>query len=611
MSHATSHDVAQQMPHHEDLTVQNNKSKSNTLNSQHNGLGYSSNVNSGPEKLTVLDMILDSLGMRNLTSKDIGTLIMLGFMFLLFVISVTGFFVMWFTEYYNNTMLQKIILAENSERAKSWLNPDTDTDTVLKAHIFNYTNIEDFLAGRADKMHVEDLGPLTYQEHTVKDEVSFNKNHTVTFRVCANRFLQVRANFNLPFHNWQDRKSYKLLAEKSSLREDDMVLVPNVPLLSAAVHVKRFPSFKRLGVNAIISLYKEPLFKRLTVHEYLWGYRDKIISLESLGRGKTHFGLLRTRNGTSVDSVQLNTGEDDISKFSIITQFNGKPQLDFWEGDECNRIDGSEPSMFSPTLLQERSSVHVFLQVLCRKVPLHFEKEETIFNDIDVLRYRTPLDVFAHPSENPANECYCRNTDICLPSGVINATKCYDDSPIFPSFPHFFSGDPVIYKDFEGIKPDADLHQTYADIHPRFGFPISGASRVQINIMVDKTPLLLNQANRIQNATILPLIWIEITANDFNDDVLHTLYISTFGLDAIQLALKYGTLLVSVTTFSLIVASVYYLNSKREEQQLEHSKSSAELEALNGGIEANGSVVVVQVHVPHSVGVGHPHRGDQ
>lgn len=27
-------------------------------------------------------------------------------MFLLFVISVTGFFVMWFTDYYNNRMLE-------------------------------------------------------------------------------------------------------------------------------------------------------------------------------------------------------------------------------------------------------------------------------------------------------------------------------------------------------------------------------------------------------------------------------------------------------------------------------------------------------------------------
>ncbi|XP_030388548.1 scavenger receptor class B member 1 isoform X2 [Scaptodrosophila lebanonensis] len=548
-----------------DLKVQN---KSNTLNSQHSIRVFNSSPNS-PEKMTVYQMVLDALGWRNqtkkrdLTSKDLGALILLGFMFLLFVISVTGFFVMWFTEFYNNTMLENLILAEHSDTANSWLNPDPKYDTLLKAHIFNYTNIDDYLAGRVDKIHVEDLGPLTYQEHTVKVNVSFNNNHTVTFR---------------------DHKSYKFLPEKSSIREEDILMVPNVPLLSAAVHVKRMAAIKRVMATLMIHNYREPLFKKLSAEELLWGYPDKIVRLESLGFGKTHFGLLMNRNGTSVDSVQLNTGEDDIGKFSIITQFNGMPQLDYWEGGECNRIDGSEPSMFSPNLLADRSDVNVFLQVLCRKVPLHFEKEETILNNISVLRYRTPLDVFSHPSENPANQCYCQNTDRCFASGVINATKCYNDAPIFPSFPHFFSGDPVWYEDFEGIKPEAELHQTYADIHPRFGFPISGASRIQINIMVDQTPLLRNQANRFKNGTILPLIWIEITSGDFSEEVLSLLYKSTYGLDAIQLALKYGTLLVCLTSFSIIVASVYYLNSKREEERIEQNKPIAELEALNGGV---------------------------
>ncbi|EDW02524.1 lysosome membrane protein 2 [Drosophila grimshawi] len=606
MSQATSDVVAQlrQQKHRpvpEDFTVQN-KSKSNTLSSQRNGNvggdyigggggggggGYSNN---SPEKLTVLDMILDSMGLRNLTSKDIGALILLGFMFLLFVISVTGFFVMWFTEYYNNTMLKQLILAEDSETAKSWLQPDTKFDTLLKAHIFNYTNIEDVLAGRADKIDVVDLGPLTYQEHTVKDQVSFNKNHTVTFR---------------------DKKSYIFLPDKSTLREDDVIMVPNVPLLSAAVHEKKLPPYAVIGARTLINfVFREPLFKRLTVHEYLWGYEDNIVSLKSFGRvGDKHFGLLRSRNGTSVDLVQLNTGEDDISKYSIITQFNGMPQLDFWQDDECNRIDGSDPSMFSPTVLQNRSTVQVFLQVLCRKVPLNFEKEATIYNNIDVLRYRTPLDVFAHPSEKPANECYCRNTDLCLPGGVINATRCYGDLPIFPSFPHFFSGDKVLYENFTGINPDAELHQTYADIHPRFGFPVNGASRVQINIMLDNTGLLRMKAKHLKNNAILPLIWIEITAGDFNKDVLDTLHFSTFGLDAIQVVLKYGTLLISVTTFSLIVASVYYLNNRRDEQQLEHSKSSAELEALAGPSIFNGSILVVQV-LPQSVLSHAPHRDE-
>ncbi|KAI8034137.1 hypothetical protein M5D96_013099 [Drosophila gunungcola] len=561
MPRATDPEVTLPPSQESDRTVPPQITKSLTLTSTRSGVGTGNfggyGQTNGSEKPTVLQMILEALGLRNQaqnrepTSKDIGTLILLGVMFLLFVITVTGFFVMWFTEYYNNTMLENLILAENSETANSWLNPDPNYDTLLKAHIFHYPNIDDYLAGRADKIKVVDVGPLTYQEHTIKDEVSFNKNFTVSFR---------------------DRKTYKFLPEKSSVGEHEVLRVPNVPLISAAGPVKRMKALERLFVTSIINQYQEPLFKNLTAFDFLWGYEDSIIKLKSLGKGRRRFGLLMTRNGTSVDSVQLNTGEDDITKFSVITQFNGMPQLDYWEGEECNRIDGSEPSMFSPHLLQDRSTVNVFLQVLCRKVPLHFEKEVTIYNDIDVLRYRTPMDVFAHPDENPANQCYCQNTELCLPSGVINATKCYGDAPIFPSFPHFFTGDPVLYKDFDGIKPDADIHQTYADIHPRFGFPISGASRVQINIMLDKTPILRNQGARLRNTTILPLMWIEITSGDFSEEVLHKLYLSTFGLNAIQQTLKYGTLLISVTLFSLIVAVVYYMNSRREEQ-LEESKS--------------------------------------
>ncbi|XP_052843672.1 LOW QUALITY PROTEIN: scavenger receptor class B member 1 [Drosophila gunungcola] len=581
MPRATDPEVTLPPSQESDRTVPPQITKSLTLTSTRSGVGTGNfggyGQTNGSEKPTVLQMILEALGLRNQaqnrepTSKDIGTLILLGVMFLLFVITVTGFFVMWFTEYYNNTMLENLILAENSETANSWLNPDPNYDTLLKAHIFHYPNIDDYLAGRADKIKVVDVGPLTYQEHTIKDEVSFNKNFTVSFR---------------------DRKTYKFLPEKSSVGEHEVLRVPNVPLISAAGPVKRMKALERLFVTSIINQYQEPLFKNLTAFDFLWGYEDSIIKLKSLGKGRRRFGLLMTRNGTSVDSVQLNTGEDDITKFSVITQFNGMPQLDYWEGEECNRIDGSEPSMFSPHLLQDRSTVNVFLQVLCRKVPLHFEKEVTIYNDIDVLRYRTPMDVFAHPDENPANQCYCQNTELCLPSGVINATKCYGDAPIFPSFPHFFTGDPVLYKDFDGIKPDADIHQTYADIHPRFGFPISGASRVQINIMLDKTPILRNQGARLRNTTILPLMWIEITSGDFSEEVLHKLYLSTFGLNAIQQTLKYGTLLISVTLFSLIVAVVYYMNSRREEQ-LEESKSFAELEALNGEI-----VVVHHIDMP-------------
>ncbi|XP_065368262.1 lysosome membrane protein 2 [Calliphora vicina] len=513
---------------------------------------------------SLFELVYEIIGEKEQRTKEMGTLILLGVVFLLFIISLTGFFVMWFTEYYNNTMLENLILANNSETAKSWMNPNPKYDTLLKVHIFNYTNIQDYLEYKADKIKVVDIGPLTYKEHTTKANVVFNDNYTVTFR---------------------DHRSYEFLPDKSTHEENINVIVPNVPFLAASLTVDQTKSFisKTIKFNAVKNTGEQP-FKKLVAKDFLWGYTDKILSLKNLfsSGANSKFGLLMTRNGTSVDSLQINTGEDDIHKFSIITQFNGKPSLDFWTDDECNRVDGSDPSMFPPHLVETREPLNVFLQVLCRKIPLQFEKEVTLFNNIDALRYRTPLNVFSNPDDNPNNACYCRNTQSCMPSGVINATRCYDDAPIYPSFPHFFSGDPIIYKDFEGIEPQQELHQTYADVHPRFGFPISGASRIQINLGLHKGQLVKDKLRRLDHGMILPLIWIEITSGDFTDEVIDTLYASTFGLNLIQYTLKYGTLLMCLVTFALIVAGFYYLARKREEYLMQDEKFlNAELRALH------------------------------
>ncbi|XP_059224667.1 lysosome membrane protein 2 [Stomoxys calcitrans] len=514
---------------------------------------------SGKKTQSLFEIVYEIIREKEQRTKEMGTLILLGGMTILFLMSLTGLFVMWFTQYYNNKMLENLILAKDSETAKSWINPNPKYDTLLKVHIFNYTNIHDYLHYKADKIKVEDLGPLIYKEHTTKVNVVYNDNHTVTFR---------------------DHRSYQFLRNRSTHDENVKILVPNVPFLAASVQVDKMNSFKRrFSISAIRSASGNP-FYTLKARDYLWGYKDPILSMKNtFSSGDSRFGLLKNRNGTSVDSLQINTGEDDIRKFSTITQFNGKPLLDYWTDDECNRIDGSDPSMFPPHVVETREPLNVFLQVLCRKIPLQFEKEVTIYDNIDALRYRTPLNVFSRPEENPNNQCYCQNTTRCMPSGVINATKCYDDAPIYPSFPHFFSGDPAIYKDFEGIEPKQEIHQTYADVHPRFAFPISGASRIQINLALHKGELVRDKVKRFADGTILPLIWIEITSGDFTPEVIDTLYASTFGLNLIEYSLKYGTLLMSIVSFSLIVAGFYYLAKRRE---LTNDKIlSAELRALS------------------------------
>nr|ABC25068.1 scavenger receptor protein [Glossina morsitans morsitans] len=562
--HQHQHQQQQQQQQHQQCMFNSNMNADKRPQKTENDLSlkikYKRSESRNKKTQSLFELFFEMVGEKGQRTREMGTLILLGTMFLFFIISLTGFFVMWFTEYYNNIFLSNLVLSRNSETAEKWMNPNSKYDTFLKVHIFNYTNIKDYLEGKAEKIEIKDLGPLTYKEHTTKVNVVFNDNYTVTFR---------------------DHRNYEFLPDKSSYGEHEKIFVPNVPLLAADFLIDQMRGLKKMTASVAIKAIGGNAFKTLTPSQYLWGYRDKISSL-NFASGKSHFGLLMNRNGTSLDSLQINTGEDDLRKFGLVTQFNGMPLLDFWSEEQCNRIDGSDPSMFPPHLIENRSTLNVFLQVLCRKIPLKFEKQVTIFNNIEALRYRTPMNVFSHPSENSENECYCRNTQKCLPSGIINATKCYDNIPIYPSSPHFFAADPDIYKHLDGIEPRQELHQTFADIHPRFGFPINGASRIQINIAVHKGSIVEQQLRRLRRDTILPLIWIEITTGDFTEDVIDTLYASTYGLNLIQCSLKYGTLLMCLIFFTLIVASFYYLAKKREIQLEKGEKIlKAELKALN------------------------------
>lgn len=80
-------------------------------------------------------------------------------------------------------LLQNLVLV-NGTTAKSWwevppINP------LMKVHIFNYTNTEAFLNGEAEKLVVEDLGPLTYKEITTKVDLQHHDDNTITYRVSS------------------------------------------------------------------------------------------------------------------------------------------------------------------------------------------------------------------------------------------------------------------------------------------------------------------------------------------------------------------------------------------------------------------------------------------
>lgn len=233
-------------------------------------------------------------------------------------------------------------------------------------------------------------------------------------------------------------------------------------------------------------------FQSVTADQLIWGYRDSLYDLVKpfLPKAPPLFGMLVSRAGISSETTTIHSGVNDIAKLSIIDQFDGKPSLDMWATDECNRVDGTDGSQFPPHYMDKKHPLLIFSKAFCRRFPLYFEEELNILDGIPVWRYKAPLDVFAHPDQNPSNQCFCDRASECPPSGVFDVSKCFD-APILLSFPHFFTGNQSLFAHLDGLNPTEELHRSYADIHPRLAFPIGGASRVQINVQVPPASILV------------------------------------------------------------------------------------------------------------------------
>lgn len=261
----------------------------------------------------------------------------------------------------------------------------------------------------------------------------------------------------------------------------------------------------------------------------------------------------------------MNSGVNDLKKLGVIDNFNGAPTMDFWSTDECNLVNGTDGSQFPPHLMDKKQLLQVFVKAFCRKFALVYDSEVNIFDGVPAWRYKGPRDVFNHPNITKENQCFCHiESGKCAPSGVFNATLCFG-SPIFSSYPHFLFGDPSLFARIDGLHPDESTHLTYADMHPRLAFPMSGASRFQINVLVNKINAIPD-LNNFDDEQILPVMWMEVTSDEIPEEFRAMIYHSTFSANAIQLSLRYGSLLVVTITLAVLVAGYYY-NAKAEEEK--------------------------------------------
>lgn len=60
---------------------------------------------------------------------------------------------------------------------------DSPIQPLIKIHVFNYTNIDDYLSGRDKKIKLDDVGPYVYKEFGQRVKLQFTDDHKITFYV--------------------------------------------------------------------------------------------------------------------------------------------------------------------------------------------------------------------------------------------------------------------------------------------------------------------------------------------------------------------------------------------------------------------------------------------
>lgn len=459
----------------------------------------------------------------------------------LFVCSFVGIIFMWYTDGFNNLLYSRLIIKEESVSFEMWKKPPPKA--LVKVYIFNYTNVDEYEEGTADKLHLEEKGPYVYEESMERVNVKFNGS----------------------FVSYQIKRGYKFMPELSKGRQNDRVVVPNLLTLSSAAMNRHSNFLTKVAISQTLSNYNYKVFMTLPADRFIMGYEDPLYAWAKTAlqfqnkKFIEKLGLLTQKNGLQQEVFTMHTGLNDISQIGKIVAINGKNMMNYWSTDDCNRIDGSDGSMFSPKSVSRKKPLRLFSSDMCRTFDLNFKEENTILNgDIPSYKYVLPDDVFDSPDNLPRNQCFCDiDAGSCPIQGLYNLTFCTFDSPTFVSFPHFYRGDKSLFDHISGLNPNASRHETSFELHPTMGFPMSATSKLQINTQILKSSGF-NQLTSYQDNTVLPLVWIDMTLEDktLPEDMIEIIKQATFTVKMIERILKYGSILMAIVTIIPIILNI-------------------------------------------------------
>ncbi|KAM9793685.1 scavenger receptor class B member 1 isoform X2 [Syngnathus typhle] len=437
-----------------------------------------------------------------------------------------------------------VIDPQNQMTYRMW--KDIPVPFYMSVYFFHVLNPKEVLNG--EKPMLEQRGPYVYRKRCQKDNITFHANNTVTY-------LEYRRYFFEP--------------GMSAGNESDVVTIPNMLVLGAAVMMENLPFALRLMISATFKSFKEGPFLTKTVGELMWGYDSGLVdflnkylpgTLPSSGK----FGLFSEFNNSNTGLFTVFTGQDDIGNVHRVDSWNGLTELSYWRTPQCNMINGTAGQMWPPFMTRD-STLAFYSPDACRSMELVYQRAGSM-KGIPLYRYVAPKTLFANGSDYAPNQGFCP----CRQSGLLNVSSCRHNSPVFISHPHFFNADPVLLDFVHGLQPTEDQHGLFIDIHPQTGVPLNVSIRLQLNLYVKRVSGI-TETGKIPE-TVMPMIWFE-ESGYMDGPVLDTFHTNLVVLPAVMEVTQYGFITLGLVT-AAVAAVVWHRSRKVACQDLAHGNGA-------------------------------------
>uniref|UniRef100_A0A8C9U1M5 Scavenger receptor class B member 1 n=1 Tax=Scleropages formosus TaxID=113540 RepID=A0A8C9U1M5_SCLFO len=411
---------------------------------------------------------------------------------------------------------------------------DIPVPFFMSVYFFNVLNPKEILRG--EKPMVEQRGPYVYREYRQKDNITFHPNNTVSY-------LEYR--------------QYHFVRDMSVGDESDVVVIPNMLVLGAAVMMEKMPLPVRLVMSATFTTFNENAFLNKSVGELMWGYDSELVDflnkyLPGMLPTTGKFGLFSEFNNSNTGLFTVFTGQDDIRKVHKVDSWNGLKKVNYWRTEQCNMINGTAGQMWPPFMTEE-STLPFYSPDACRSMELVYERPG-VTSGIPFFRFVAPKTLFANGTDYPPNEGFCP----CRQSGIMNVSSCRHDAPVFMSHPHFYNGDPVLREFVLGLNPTEEQHGLFIDIHPETGVPLNVSVKLQLNLYMKKV-LGISQTDSISEV-VMPMIWFE-EKGYIDGPVRTTFYVNLVLLPTIMEVMQY--VFIALGLFLVLSALFLKLRDKK------------------------------------------------